>query len=512
MNPSTTPSTADELVAPGGHGPPGPGAPHPSDLLTFWELSTDLLSIAEPTGTFLYVNPAWTRALGWTREQMLETSAIDLVHPDDLEATAAVLDGLARPGYRVDDFENRYRTSDGDHRRLRWNARTGMDGRVYSVTRDVTEVLENERRLLESEERFRLSMTHAAIGMALVALDGTFLEVNEALCRILGRPCDVLTTCTFQDLTHPDDLDADLELVRQLAAGEIDRYDLEKRYFHADGSTVWALLSGSAVRDGTGAARYYIAQIQDITDRKQAEWELRRTLTELERSNATLTDFAAIAAHDLKTPLAVSASMLELLAMRFSGDLPDQGRELVDRSRRQLKRLGRQVDGLLGLAAVTSMTIDLERVDLARAVDSLTEVLGHALGGLDVEVGAAPPMLADQTGLVLLLQNLLANAAGHGARRVQIHAQPRADGMIQVFVDDDGPGIDIDDRESAFELFQHGGPGAGTGLGLATCRRVVERHGGDIGIDESPLGGARLWFTLPAGTPEETPQGEAGDG
>jgi PAS domain S-box-containing protein len=473
-------------------------SPDSAAFRTFWELSTDLLSIAEPNGTLLHVNPPWTQALGWSRAQLLETNVLDLVHPEDRQATLEVLEGLATSGHVVEGFENRYRTSTGGYRVLRWNARAGMDGRVYSVTRDVTREREHEHRLRESEERFRLSMTHAAIGMALVGLEGEFVEVNDALCRILGRPREVLTTLTFQDLTHPDDLEIDLEHVRALASGELDHYDLEKRYLHADGSTVWAMLAGSVLRADDGAPRYYIAQIQDITPRKRAEMELRRTLEQLQQANATLTDFAAIAAHDLKSPLAVSVSILELISMRFGADLPEQARELFDRARGQLSRLTHQVDGLLRLAAVTSMTLDQETLDVPRVTEDVVEGLGHTLAGIDIATDPCPPITADRSALTVLLQNLLENAARHGAAHVHIHAEAVGPTRVRIQVDDDGPGIPADDRDRAFEPFFQGANDLGTGLGLATCRYVIERHDGEIGITDAPEGGARIWFTLPA--------------
>jgi PAS domain S-box-containing protein len=474
-------------------------APEVAAFRTFWELSTDLLSIAEAEGSLLHVNPAWTRVLGWSRRELLETSVLDLLHPDDLAATLEVLDRLTTSGHVVEDFENRYRTRAGEYRVLRWNARAGMDGRVYSVTRDVTEARANEHRLRESEERFRLSMTQAAIGMALVGLGGEFVEVNDALCRILGRPRDVLTTLTFQDLTHPDDLEADLEYVQALAAGELDHYAMEKRYFHADGSIVWATLSGSVLRGEDGAPRYYIAQVQDITPRKAAEAELRRTLEQLRRANATLTDFAAIAAHDLKSPLAVSVSMLDLITMRFGGDLPEQARELFGRVEDQLRRLTHQVDGLLRLAAVTTRTLDLQTLDVPAEAAGVVEGLGYTLSGVQIDIEPCPAVLADHSALAVVLQNLIENGSRHGARRLHLHAESVGDGKVRVCVDDDGPGIPPDEREHAFEPFFQGSGGTGTGLGLATCRYVIERHGGEIGVADSPEGGARVWFTLPAG-------------
>ena len=126
----------------------------------------------------------------------------------------------------------------------------------------------------EAEERFRLAFEQAAVGMALVAPDGRFMRVNRALCELVGYDADALVAMTFQEITHPEDLDLDLEYVRQMLDGERRAYAMEKRYFHADGHTVWALLSVSLVRDGADEPLYFISQIQDISERKQLEERL----------------------------------------------------------------------------------------------------------------------------------------------------------------------------------------------------------------------------------------------
>jgi PAS domain S-box-containing protein len=134
-----------------------------------------------------------------------------------------------------------------------------------------------EEALRESEERFRNAFDNAAIGKALVALDGRWLKVNRALCEIAGYCEQEMLATTFQAITHPDDLDIDLDHVSQLLNGEIRYYEIEKRYFHKLGYVVWILLSGSLVRDAEYKPLYFITQIQDITTRKQAEQALRES-------------------------------------------------------------------------------------------------------------------------------------------------------------------------------------------------------------------------------------------
>ncbi len=144
------------------------------------------------------------------------------------------------------------------------------------LEREITERKLVEETLRESEERFRSAFDDAAIGMALVALDGHWLRVNHSLCEIVGYCEQELLATTIQSLTHPDDLESDINYGHQLLRGEIRTYQMEKRYFHKLGHVVPILLSGSLVRDTQGQPLYFIAQIQDITERKQAEEALQQ--------------------------------------------------------------------------------------------------------------------------------------------------------------------------------------------------------------------------------------------
>jgi PAS domain S-box-containing protein len=128
---------------------------------------------------------------------------------------------------------------------------------------------------------FQNAFEHAAIGMALVAPDGKWLRVNRSVCEITGYSEEELLQGSFQDITLPDDLDLDLANVKKMLAGEIDSYQMEKRYFHKNGAIVWVLLSVSLVRENTGQPRFFISQIQDITSRKESERQLGEASAEI---------------------------------------------------------------------------------------------------------------------------------------------------------------------------------------------------------------------------------------
>ena len=141
------------------------------------------------------------------------------------------------------------------------------------------------KHITESEERFRNAMEYSAIGMALVGIEGQWLQANKALCNFLGYSQTELQSLTFQQLTWPEDLNTDLEQLEQLVSGEINTYTLEKRYYTRNGEVVWALLAVSVVRHADGTPLYFIAQIEDINDLKQTEWVNKRLMERITLAN-----------------------------------------------------------------------------------------------------------------------------------------------------------------------------------------------------------------------------------
>jgi PAS domain S-box-containing protein len=154
---------------------------------------------------------------------------------------------------------------------------TGKTVGLWGAAQDITERKHAEKALRRSESEFRNAFEHSAIGMALVSPEGKFLRFNRRVCDIVGYDRDELMRKTFQDITHPDDLNANLDFVRRMLAGEIETYQMEKRYFHKDGHIVWVLLAVSLVWDDHGAPLHFISQIQDITERKRTEEKLRES-------------------------------------------------------------------------------------------------------------------------------------------------------------------------------------------------------------------------------------------
>jgi diguanylate cyclase (GGDEF)-like protein/PAS domain S-box-containing protein len=244
------------------------------------ENSSENVTIVDPDGTLRYASPAFGRMLGYAPEEVVgKMNVLDYVHPDDLPHVLEETEkALSEGGVATNRTEYRFRHKDGS---WRWVESAGTylldDPHVKGVvvqTRDITERKRTEEALREAEERFRRSFDDAAIGMALVGTDGRFLRTNRSLCDMLGYREVELLGKTFQDITHPDDLDADLDQRRRMLVGEMRTYQMEKRYFHKEGHVVWVLLSVSLVHDEEGEPLYFVSQIQDISERKVLEERL----------------------------------------------------------------------------------------------------------------------------------------------------------------------------------------------------------------------------------------------
>lgn len=248
-------------------------------LFMLAEDASDVISRLTPEGVYAYVSPSARKIFGYGPDEMIGRSVYDFVRPEDRAELRTSLEGCVA-GSDVRTVVYQVRRKDGSHIWFETMIRSSRDEdtegliELQTTSRDVTERKHSERALREAEERFRSAFDFAAIGMAMVSEDGRFIRVNRSLCRILGYVEVELLGMTFQEITHPEDLEKDLRYTHQVLAGEIDHYQMEKRYIHADGHYVWALLSVSLARDSESDRPMFISQIQDITDRKAAEEKL----------------------------------------------------------------------------------------------------------------------------------------------------------------------------------------------------------------------------------------------
>jgi PAS domain S-box-containing protein len=475
------------------------------------------------TGRLVRVNPKFCEITGYPAEELLGKTFLEITHPDDRDKDFEVFRRMIS-GEADYSVEKRYVRKDG---RVAWvnvNATVVRDDggrpvRTAATIQDITERkraeedlrrlrdaerARDEEALREAQERFRSAFDNAPIGVAVVGLDGRFLQVNRSLCGILGYPEGYLLTTTFQDITHPEDVEASMEHVRRVMRDEVGSYSLEKRYLAADGRPVWVSLSVSLVRDAEGKPLYFVDQIQDITERKMAERELARRAEDLAHANAELEQFSYSVSHDLRAPLRSIDGFSQILLEDYAGSLDEEGRAYLRRVRAASQHMGHLMDDLLDLSRVSRGPLRTGRVDLSALARDILEELERSQPDREVEFVVAESLKADGDArlLAVALENLLGNAWKFTSKKPA--AKIEFGGFFEkgtrvYYVRDDGAGFDAAYADRLFGAFQRlhtDEDFEGTGIGLATVQRVINRHGGRLWAEGEVGKGATFYFTL----------------
>src|SRR5262249_55437977 len=285
------------------------------------------------------------------------------IHPDDRgrvdQALRAYLAGETAE-YSV-EFRARHR--DGSYRWLLSRGvvvrdAAGRPVRFVGTRIDITERKAAEDALRESEERFRGMFESAGVGIAHTDFGGRWLRLNNKLCAIVGYTRDELLRKTFRDITYPDDLPASLDRLGRLLRGEIPSYALEKRYVRKDGSPVWVNLAVSLQRDPAGTPAYVIAIIQDISDRKRLECELRRAMGAAGGASPAKSEFLAHVSHEVRTPLNAILGMTELA---LDTPLTEQQRKYLTVAQSAAEALLEMINDLLDFSKIEAGKLELDR-------------------------------------------------------------------------------------------------------------------------------------------------------
>ena len=461
-------------------------------------------------GRYLAVNRAWEQFFGMARGEFLGKQVNDLYPnaPWVAEEHRAMDEELWRtPGSQ--SYEIKIVTRPQGARSTVYHKATfpGPDGKVGGLMGTIIDVTGRKkamRALRQSEERFRQTFELAASGIAHVDLEGRFLRVNRALSRILGYASEELVGRTVKDVSHPDDRGVTDAERQRMYAGEIESVHFEKRYLRKDGATVWVDLTVALVRNADGKPDYEVAVFDDITEKKHAEVELRAANQELERSNAELEQFAYVASHDLQEPLRMVSSYTQLLGRRYGERLDGDAKEFMAYIVDGAARMKQLIEDLLAYSRVGTRGREFKRVKLGAALERASINLRAALeeSGAEVTHDTLPEVEGDELQLVQLLQNLISNAIKFRATsspKVHISSTEKED-EYEIAVRDNGIGIEPQYFERIFMVFQRlhdKGQYPGTGIGLAICKKVVDRHGGRMWVESAPGQGSRFLFTLP---------------
>jgi PAS domain S-box-containing protein len=373
------------------------------------------------------------------------------------------------------------------------------------------ELRATEETLRDSEIRFRSAFETAAQGMALVSLEGGFLQVNAALCGMLGYSEEELLATDFQSITHPEDLAMDLSLLSDLLESRADSYQMEKRYRHKDGRVIWALLSVSIVRTVGGEPVQFVSQILDITEKHEAEAVLIEARRLAEAADRAKSEFLANMSHEIRTPMNAILGLSHILSQTSLSDEQYDYTGKIETAGRSLLGI---LNDILDYSKIEANRLDLETIDfsLGSVLDDLAVIMSvnGRDQGLELTITADKAIPRNLRGDPSRLQQVLINLAGNAIKftkggTVSVRAdllERHGDQVVVKFsVEDSGIGMAPETLGQLFLPFTQADATTtrrfgGTGLGLAISKRLVEMMGGAIGV-ESELGkGSRFWFTI----------------
>lgn len=345
-------------------------------------------------------------------------------------------------------------------------------------------------KLRLSEDRFSRAFENAAIGMAIVSLKGKWLRINNSISKILGYTSSELLKLTFQDITHPDDLDKDLDLLHDMLEGKIESYQMEKRYFHKNGHLVWVILAVSIIKNSNGKPLHFISQLTDISKVKEAEYEMKSVLDVTNDQNRRLLNFAHIVSHNLRSH---SGNLTMLLNFIETETDENSRKELFNMFRHAASNLQETIGHLNEVVAVnTTITQTLTKVNLKKAINGAIGNIEALLKAEDVicindverdiNIGVVPAYL-DSILLNFLTNSIKYHAAGR-TPVIKLFAEIE-DNLVALSIQDNGMGIDLRlNRDKIFGMYKtfHNNKDA-RGIGLFITKNQIEAMGGKVTVE-----------------------------
>lgn len=501
-----------------------------SSIYNGTEVSIFVIDVID-NGDFRYVglNPAYARKRGIYEAQMKSKSPEEILPTDDALKVRQKYTNCIASGEIISYEENivlngkntwwlttlkplQDVNSNRIHRIIGTSiditSRKQAEAEIFELNTQLeARVQRRTQQLQESEEKFRSTFEQAAVGFAHVALNGKWLRVNQKLCEIVGYSSEEILNLTFQDITDPDDLETDLNYVRQLLEGEIESYSMEKRYIRKDGSTIWVEITPTLMQNpNNGQPMYFIVVVEEIEERKHAELQLQQkveelaeTTAQLRKRNEELDQFAYIASHDLKAPLRAIANLSQWLEEDLSGNLPPENQHQLELLRGRVKRMEGLIDGLLEYSRIGRIEGTAEQVDVGNLLDEVIDLLSPPENFIIEIISPMPILIAQKLPLTQVFNNLISNAIKH---------HPRQDGHIVISVEDkghfyefsvadDGSGIAPEYHQKIFSIFQtleSRDRKESTGIGLAIVKKILEDSGGNIWIDSQLGKGSTFYF------------------
>jgi PAS domain S-box-containing protein len=462
----------------------------------------------------VYLSVVWKSMLGY-QDTELENNYhtwYGHIHPEDKQKMLQTLQSVYDPPANTFSFTHRLRCRNGDYRHILskgiviQRSPQGKPERIIGINTDITGQTLTQEKLIEAQERFHHAFFNSGSGMALVAPNGGWIDVNDALCRMTGYSRSELLQMTFQDITHPEDLPEDIKNTGELLEGTAGAHIMEKRYIHKEGHTIWVNLNATLVRNKSGDPQFFVSHIQDISSLKVAQQSLERqnlrltsSAEHLTRKNKQLAEFSQIVSHNLRAPV----SNINILLQYYRNvDTEKEKEEVVELLTGSATALSETLNELTEVIKVQQdKHIKKEELRFEQVFEKVRQMHIPQIADLKAIVHhdftRAPHIGYSRIYLESILMNLLNNALKYSepGRPPLIDVRTYWEkGHLMLEFRDNGRGINLDKHsQNIFKLYKtfHKHPDA-KGLGLYMTKNQIEAMGGKIFVESKEFEGTKF--------------------
>mgnify|MGYP000120810291 FL=1 len=473
------------------------------DFTRFFDLSIDLMCVANTDGKFHSVSTAFTRVLGYSKEELEGAPFTNFIHPDDLEKTFKEVENLAKGAVTI-SFENRYKCKDGSYVHLSWNASPDtVSGNLYAIARDITEEKSQQEELMFKEQELQNRILAINKSNATIELDlnGVILKANDIFCDIMGYSEEELLGSNHKMFVDKEEEKSEEynSFWKELNKGEFQKGEFKR--FAKDGSVRWISGNYNPIKDLNGKAYKVLKIARDITEQKKIQEELKVVLSDLEKKNVELDQFGYIVSHDLKAPLRAINNLAEWIVE----DMPDMPKDVeanFKTLRGRVLRMENMINGVLEYSKIGRAKIEREKIDVTQLLNQIIDAIVPS-NGFEVNIEGTMPIINSEPILLeQIFSNLISNSVKYNDKETgEINCSYRSiPGFHEFTVSDNGPGIEEEYYEKVFLVFQTieaRDKKESTGIGLSIVKKIIEEKGGYIRIESVVGDGVSFIFAIP---------------
>lgn len=468
-----------------------------------------LIGISIANGfTLLKVNDAFCQMLGYSREELLQKDIMDITIDDKDDRSVENINNIIGKKSEHITIVKKYRHKSGEviHSETNLCGIFDIDGKYLmsiAIHQNITEHVFTNKNLQTSERLFRGLFESSPVGITIGTIKNKSLNhVNSEFCKITGYTQNELRKMSIKDITHIDDQTKHIKYVEKLIKGELDSFDLEKRYIHKSGKTIWANTSISTIRDKNGILIYDFAIVEDITDRKKHEGKLKQNNNALKKINEELDHFVYRTSHDLKAPLSSILGLINIARL----DKKTDPYQILDAIESQIHRLEFFIKDIIDYSRISRIENDFSKIDFNELTNSALKDNEYVSGFKNIDksisIEGDYDFYSDKNKLKIIFNNVISNAIKYcdtykpkSFLKIDIRKTPTE---VTIEIKDNGIGIKSDRISKLFTMFYRAtDTKEGSGLGLFIIKEALNSIKGEISVESEYGQKTTIFITIP---------------